>query len=449
MSLLEKMEQKRKADNDQAQQKKRSTKSTGTTYTYEKDIYKDLKDRIHGDIIQEIGDNHDFVLNGKGNEEKVKKQLERIINTSLQKEVVKIPIGDYKKIINELFQDIFAYGPITPLLEDESISEIMVNGCNKIFVERKGMIEAVPNHFRDNSHLLHVIEKIVTPLGRRIDESSPMVDARLPDGSRVNAVIHPIALEGPTLTIRKFAKKPLTIKKLIQFNSLNNKIAVFLKRCVLGKLNIIISGGTGSGKTTLLNCLSSFIPHNERIITIEDAAELQLMQPHVVRLEARPPNVEGKGAVTINDLVRNTLRMRPDRIVVGEVRGGEALDMLQAMNTGHSGSISTIHANTPHDALARLETMVLLGGVELPLKAIRQQVVSAIDIIVQTERFRDGKRRISYVTEVLGMEGDVYVCQDIFRFEHNSRGTLGSEKGAFIETGIRPKVSEKLEAIGV
>jgi pilus assembly protein CpaF len=333
-------------------------------------------------------------------------------------------------------------------LADESVSEIMVNGPDKVFVERKGKLAKTNILFEDNEHVMRVIDRIVSPLGRRIDESSPYVDARLPDGSRVNAIIPPLALNGPTLTIRKFEKDPLTIDDLVSFGSLSPETGEFLKACVKGRLNIIVSGGTGSGKTTLLNVLSSFIPEDERIITVENAAELQLRQEHVVTLESRPPNIEGKGEVTIQDLVVNTLRMRPDRIVVGECRAGEALDMLQAMNTGHDGSLTTAHANSPRDTLSRLETMCLMAGMDLPVRAIREQVAAAVDLIVQQARMRDGSRKIINITEVQGMEGDVIVMSDIFAFEQQ-----GMENGKIIgrlkPTGIRPKFYEQIEAAGI
>lgn len=356
---------------------------------------------------------------------------------------------DRNKIVEELINDLTGYGPINPLLKNNEVSEVMVNGPYSVYVEKGGKIQLTDVQFRDNEHVMSVIEKIVYPLGRRVDESSPMVDARLPDGSRVNAIIPPLALNGPTLTIRKFSKDPLTVEDLIRFGTLTKEMAIFIEACVKAKLNIFISGGTGSGKTTTLNVLSSFIPNDERIITIEDAAELQLSQEHVVSLESRPPNIEGKGAITIRDLVKNSLRMRPERIVIGEVRGGEALDMLQAMNTGHDGSLTTGHANSPRDMISRLETMVLMAGMELPIKAIRQQIVGAIDLIIQQSRLKDGSRKIINITEVQGLEGDVVVLQDIFTFIQQGVDANGKIVGKLSSTGIRPKFYDRLEASGI
>lgn len=353
-----------------------------------------------------------------------------------------------KELTDIVASELIGYGPITKLLNDPTVSEIMVNGPYQIYVEKNGKLELSDYYFRDNGHVLQVIEKIVSPLGRRIDESSPMVDARLPDGSRVNAIIPPLSLIGPSITIRKFPQNRLQIEDLIKFQSLTEDMAQFLDACVKSRLNIFISGGTGSGKTSLLNVLSSFIPEDERIVTIEDAAELQLLQEHVVSLETRPPNIEGRGAVTIRDLVKNSLRMRPDRIVIGEVRGGEALDMLQAMNTGHDGSLATGHSNSPREMLSRLETMVLMAGMELPIRAIREQIAGAVDLIIQQSRLKDGSRKIVSITEVLGLEGDTIVLQDLFQFTQTGTGADGKIIGKHVTTGIRPHCSDKLEQYG-
>jgi pilus assembly protein CpaF len=356
-------------------------------------------------------------------------------------------------LIISVINDVIGLGPLQPLLEDESISEIMVNGPQRTYIERKGKLILSDIKFKDNAHVMRVIEKIVSPLGRRCDESSPIVDARIKggpaDGSRVNAIIPPLALDGPTITIRKFKKDALTIDSLVNFGSMTREMANFLEACVLARLNIVVSGGTGSGKTTLLNVLSSFIPEDERIVTIEDAAELQLKQPHVVRLETRPANIEGKGAITIRDLVKNSLRMRPERVVIGECRGGEALDMLQAMNTGHDGSLTTGHANTPRDMISRLETMVMMSGMDLPVRAIREQISGAVNIIVQQTRLKDGSRRVIAVTEVQGMEGDTVVLQDIFVFEQQGLDEKGKIIGRVKPTGIRPKFMTKFEEEGI
>ena len=356
---------------------------------------------------------------------------------------------DRKKVVDELINDLTGFGPINPLLADPDVTEVMVNGPSQVFIERNGKLELTDVQFRDDEHVMNIIEKIVAPIGRRIDESSPMVDARLPDGSRVNAIIPPLSLIGPTVTIRKFSQDPFGIDDLINFGTLTEEMATFIEACVKARLNIFISGGTGSGKTTTLNVLSSFIPNDERIVTIEDSAELQLGQDHIVSLESRPPNIEGKGGISIRDLVRNSLRMRPDRIVIGEVRGGEALDMLQAMNTGHDGSLATGHSNSPRDMISRLETMVLLAGVDLPVRAIREQIAGAIDVIIQQSRLKDGSRKIVKITEVQGLEGDVIVLQDIFTFKQEGVNSNGKIIGKLIPTGVRPKFYERLESSGL
>jgi pilus assembly protein CpaF len=357
--------------------------------------------------------------------------------------------SERERVISEVSEDILGHGPIERMLADETITEIMVSSTEPIYVERSGRIERTAVHFRTEDHLRQVIDRIVSRVGRRVDEASPMVDARLPDGSRVNAIIPPLAVDGPALTIRKFSKDPYQIEHLIEFGTLSVGMASLLKLCVEGRLNVLITGGTGTGKTTLLNVVSGFIPTDQRIVTIEDSVELQLHQDHVIRLEARPSNVEGRGEVTIRDLVRNALRMRPDRIVVGEVRGAEALDMLQAMNTGHEGSLSTLHANTPRDALNRLETMIMMAGMEIPIQAIRDYIASSLDLIVHLTRLGDGSRRITKVTEVVGMEGEVITTQDIFEFRRQGTDENGAILGAALPTGIRPKFADRLASVGL
>jgi pilus assembly protein CpaF len=378
-------------------------------------------------------------------DEFIKQQIEAIYDQAN----LRLPSDMRGMILKEVLNELLGYGPLQPLLKDPLVTEVMVNGPKKIYVEKKGQIEKTSVVFDDDNHVLQIIDRIILPLGRRIDADSPTVDARLPDGSRVNAVIPPVAIDGPSITIRKFSTERLGMGALIDFGSITDKMAEFLRACVLAHLNVIISGGTGSGKTTLLNVLSSFIPEGERIVTIEDAAELQLQQDHVLRMETKPANVDGRGAVSIRDLVRNSLRMRPDRIVVGEVRGGEALDMLQAMNTGHDGSLTTLHSNSPRDAIARLETLVLMAGMDLPLKVVRQQIASAIDLIVQQTRLKDGSRKVTAITELAGMEGDTVVLTDIFKFEQTGVTTDGKVMGDLKPTGIRPLFSPRLEAAGM
>ena len=405
--------------------------------------YFDLKTRVQNKLLAELDPSMDITRT-----EEVKRTIQELFEQILSEENIVLSRPERARLFEQIAAEILGLGPLQPLLEDDTITEVMVNGAKNIYIERKGKLHRVPVTFENNDHVLRIIDRIVAPLGRRIDESSPYVDARLQDGSRVNAVIPPISLVGPVLTIRKFSKNPITVEQLAQFGSITMEALQFLKACVEARLNIIISGGTGSGKTTLLNVMSGFIPDDERIITIENAAELQLRQEHVVTLESRPPNIEGRGEITIRDLVINSLRMRPERIIVGECRGGETLDMLQAMNTGHDGSMTTAHANSPRDTLSRIETMCLMAGMDLPVRAIREQVASAIDIIVQQERMRDGTRKVVTVTEVSGMEGDVITMTDIFSFEQTGM-EAGKIIGRLRPTGLRPKFMDKIEAAGI
>lgn len=402
----------------------------------------ELKKQLHNHLISELKKKPN--LSDVEQQELIEKKAMDFLNDKSER----LTFEGKKELIETISDELIGYGPITTLLEDPEVSEIMVNGPYQIYVEKKGKLVLSDLYFRDDEHVLQVIEKIVSPLGRRIDESSPMVDARLPDGSRVNAIIAPLSLVGPSITIRKFPQNRLQIDDLIRFGSLTVDMASFLDACVKARLNIFISGGTGSGKTSLLNVMSSFIPHDERIITIEDAAELQLLQDHVVSLETRPANIEGKGAILIRDLVKNSLRMRPDRIVIGEVRGGEALDMLQAMNTGHDGSLATGHSNSPREMLSRLETMVLMAGMDLPIRAIREQIAGAVDLIIQQSRLKDGSRKVVTITEVIGMEGETIVLQDLFEFEQNGMNADGKVLGRHKSTGIRPYYADKLEQYG-
>ena len=405
-------------------------------------VYRDVKQRVHSSVIENF--------NTSGVTSVDPEAMKKFLLEEISNDKYGVPRGDREPLAQEMYNDILGYGPIQELVDSDDYSEIMVNGPNQIYVEHKGKLKLTDIKFRDEEHLMNTIDRIVSAVGRHIDEASPMVDARLPDGSRVNVIIPPLSLVGAVLTIRKFGKKPITAKQLVEWGSLSPKMLNFLEAGVKGKLNIIVSGGTGSGKTTLLNVLSSYIPSDERIVTIEDSAEVQLHQDHVVTLESRPANIEGKGAITIRDLVVNALRMRPDRIIVGEVRSKETLDMLQAMNTGHDGSLTTTHANSPRDAVSRLETMVMMGGVELPSKAIRDQIASAIDLIVQQSRLRDGTRKVVSVTEVTGMEGNVVQMQDIFKYEHTGEtGVDGKFIGDFVATGIIPNALEKIRENGV
>lgn len=410
-------------------------------------VVDELRQKIHHQLIDELGP---ILYDKRLSEDDLRRRVHEQLHQAVAQERAPLSAADKAQLIQDVSDDILGYGPIDRLLKDEEITEVMVNGPASVYIERFGKLEKTDATFIDEQHLRRIIDKIVGQVGRRIDEATPLCDARLPDGSRVNAVIHPLAIGGPFLTIRKFSTDPYQIDDLIKFGTLNAASARFLQALVVGKLNIVVSGGTGTGKTTTLNVLSSFIPNDERIVTVEDAKELQMHQDHVVSMEARPPNIEGKGQITIRDLVRNALRMRPDRIVVGECRSGEALDMLQAMNTGHDGSLTTIHANSPRDTLSRLETLVLMSGFDLPVRAIREQVASALDCIVQLTRLRDGTRRITHVTEVQGMEGDVIILQDIFLFDF---GMGVDDNGRFLghlkATGVRPKFAEKLADLGI
>ncbi len=405
--------------------------------------YFDLKTRVQNRLLAELDPSMDI-----SRIEEVRRTIQGLFEQILSEENIVLSRPERVRLFEQIAAEILGLGPLQPLLEDESITEIMVNGAKNIYIERKGKIHRVPVTFENNEHVMRIIDRIVAPLGRRIDEASPYVDARLQDGSRVNAVIPPISLVGPVLTIRKFAKNPITVDQLVQFGSISPEALQFLKACVESRLNVVISGGTGSGKTTLLNILSGYIPDDERIVTIENAAELQLRQEHVVTLESRPPNIEGRGEITIRHLVINALRMRPDRIIVGEIRDEAALDMLQAMNTGHDGSMTTLHSNGPRDTLSRLETMTLMAGMDLPSRAIREQVSTAIDVVVHQERMRDGTRKIVNVTEVSGMEGDVITMTDIFVFEQSGLEN-GKIVGRLRPTGLRPKFMDKIEASGI
>jgi pilus assembly protein CpaF len=422
--------------------------ATTTASTARRDpILDELRQKIHHHVIEELGP---ILFDKRLGEDDLRRRVQDELQAALTKEKAPLSAADKAQLIQDLSDDILGYGPIDRFLKDVDVTEVMVNGPGRVYVERHGKLEQTQSSFVDESHLRRIIDKIVGQVGRRIDESVPLVDARLPDGSRVNAVVHPLAIGGPFLTIRKFAADPFQVEDLINFGTLSPQTARFLEACVVGRLNVVVSGGTGTGKTTLLNVLSGFIPEDERIVTVEDAKELQLHQDHVLAMEARPPNIEGKGQITIRELVRNSLRMRPDRIVVGECRSGEALDMLQAMNTGHDGSLTTIHSNTPRDTLSRVETMTLMSGFDLPVRAIREQMASALDLIVHLTRLRDGTRRVTHVTEVQGMEGDVITLQDIFLFDYGMGvDEDGRFQGTLKATGIRPKFAERLQDYGI
>ena len=405
----------------------------------------EMKSRLHRSLINRM----DLTKLATLTPEQVHAEVSRLAETVLAQEAMPLSLSERDRLVADVQHELFGLGPLEPLLADGTISDILVNSPSTIYIERRGKIERTNIAFKDDEHLMRVIERIVSSVGRRIDESSPMVDARLRDGSRVNAIIPPLSIDGPVLSIRRFGTEPLRMTALVENKALTKDIADMLEMCVRARLNVLISGGTGAGKTTLLNALSAYIPEDERIVTIEDSAELQLQQPHVVRLETRPPNIEGRGEVTQRDLVRNALRMRPDRIVIGEVRGGEAIDMLQAMNTGHDGSLTTVHANTPRDALSRLETMIQMTGMRLSDRAMRQQVAAAINVVVQVARLSDGTRRLTSISEITGMEGETITMQEIFQYERTGVDSQGQVIGRFRPTGIRPRFAEKLKAAGM
>lgn len=407
--------------------------------------FEELKKIIHGKLVDKLDLSKVSDLEGDTLRREIRLVVERLCDT----ENPLLNRMERERLIDEVLDETFGFGPLEMLLKDPTISDILINGPHKIFVERRGKMEKSDVKFRDNEHLLQIIDRIVSKVGRRVDETSPMVDARLPDGSRVNAIIPPLALDGASVSIRRFGSNPLKLEDLLNFKAFTPEMAMLMEASIKARLNIVISGGTGCGKTTLLNTLSSFIPTEERVITIEDAAELQLQQDHVVRLETRPPNIEGKGAVNTRDLVRNALRMRPERIIIGECRGGETLDMLQAMNTGHAGSMTTLHANTPRDAQSRLETMIMMGGLELPMKAMRQQISAAVDLIIQANRLQGGPRKVTSLTEVMGMEGEIIVTQEVFRFKQTGIDQNGRAVGQFEATGVRPTFVSRIEAAGI
>lgn len=412
--------------------------------------YQSVKKTVHHRLIEEMSPQEQMILTAVHQDAA---QVEQVIGSYVEKVMEDapfvVPVTERVRIVSDLKDEMLGLGPIEILLKDPSVTEVMVNGPKKIFVERNGRLQLTDVQFHDDGHVMNIIERILSPIGRHIDEAVPLVDARLEDGSRVNIIIPPLSLIGPCITIRKFANRALSVEDLISFGTLDRKMADFIKACIQARINILVSGGTGSGKTTTLNVLSSFIPENERIVTIEDAAELRLQQEHVVTLESRPANIEGSGEITIRDLVKNALRMRPDRIIVGEVRGGEALDMLQAMNTGHDGSLTTAHANSPRDALSRLETMVLMAGFEMPIKAIREQISSAIELVLQQSRLKDGSRKITHITEIQHMEGEIITTQELFRFEQTGMDENGKLMGHFVATGMQPGFMEKFQINGV
>ena len=447
MSLSDRLARQAGAQRPGGQRAVRTTVSGTGQGGRHADPFAEVRRTVHEALMETLGPK---LYEANLNERELEQRVTETLQTVLDRDQTPMTAADRTRVAQEVADEILGYGPLEPYLRDPEVSEIMVNGHDQVYVERLGRLYPVAGAFADESHLRRTIDKIVARVGRRVDESSPMVDARLPDGSRVNAVVSPLAIDGSVLTIRKFAADPFLVSDLIGFGTLTAPTAEFLRACVRGRLNVLISGGTGSGKTTTLNVLSSFVPDDERILTIEDAAELQLRQQHVIRLESRPPNLEGRGAITIRDLVRNALRMRPDRIIVGEVRDGAALDMLQAMNTGHDGSITTVHSNGPRDSLARLETMVLMAGIELPQRAIREQMASAIDLVLHQARLRDGTRRITHITEVTGMEGEIITLQDIFMFDFKAGvDEQGAYKGELRSTGLRPQFLQQLADRGV
>jgi pilus assembly protein CpaF len=407
--------------------------------------FDDLKTLIHGKLVDKL----DLTRLGDLEGDTLRREIRLVVEHLCDTENPLLNRSERERLIEEVLDETFGFGPLELLLKEQGVADIMINGPKKVFIERKGKIERSPVTFRDNAHLLQILDRIVSKVGRRVDETSPMVDARLPDGSRLNAIIPPLALDGPSITIRRFGANPLSLEDLLRFGAFTPEMVMLLEGAIKARLNMIISGGTGSGKTTLLNTLSSFIQPDHRVITIEDAAELQLQQEHILRLETRPPNIEGRGGVTATDLVKNALRMRPDRVIIGECRGAETLDMLQAMNTGHEGSMTTIHANNPRDSVARLETMIMMGGIELPLKALRTQFANAVDLIVQANRLQGGPRKITHITEVVGLEGDQVVMQDIFLFVQDGIDEQGRAFGHFESTGVRPTFMDRLERSGV
>jgi pilus assembly protein CpaF len=447
MSLADRLDSVRRTQNPAASAAELQTDKGSGRRRRAQDPYAGVKGRVHQSLIDNLGPR---LYDPHLPEAELAAQVRQTLQQTIDAEQTPLSHADRTRIAQEVSDEILGHGPLEPLLRDPEITEIMVNGADSIYVERAGKIYPVDTHFSGEAHLRRVIDKIVGRVGRRIDEASPLVDARLPDGSRVNAVISPVALDGAALTIRKFSADPFTDADLIAFGTMSVPVRDFIRACVLGRRNIVISGGTGSGKTTTLNVISSYLPEEERIVTIEDAAELQLHQDHVLRLESRPANIEGRGTISIRDLVRNSLRMRPDRIVVGEVRDGAALDMLQAMNTGHDGSITTVHANSPRDSLSRLETMVLMAGVDLPVRAIREQVAGALDLIIQQARLKDGSRRIVAITEVIGMEGEIITLQDLFTFDYSAgRDEAGRFRGQLVSTGLRPRFTQELSDLGI